>query len=166
MFRWASRCPQISKTWALTESISDIRAYILSRRHKLRPVIRQTYTFFCTCLVAVVSGAFKELAWTSACALILYVKDKPEPLSSFLFKESHITDTGLPVPLSKVSNIVFILDNVLETASNLNLAGLGPCCDTSWSEVFSLRSSILGFKSLTQRARCASWRHSCRLRLP
>lgn len=41
---------------------------------------------FCTCLVAVIS--FKEIAWTSACALILYVKDKLEPLSSFLFKES------------------------------------------------------------------------------
>lgn len=75
-----------------------IRAYILSRRHKLRPVIRQTYTFFCTCLVAVVSGAFKEIAWTSACALTLYVEDKPEPLSSFLFKESHKTDTGAASP--------------------------------------------------------------------
>lgn len=75
-----------------------IRAYILSRRHKLRPVIRQTYTFFCTCLVAVVSGAFKEIAWTSACALTLYVEDKPEPLSSFLFKESHKTDTRAASP--------------------------------------------------------------------
>lgn len=73
-----------------------IRAYILSRRHKLRPVIRQTYTFFCTCLVVVVSGSFKEIAWTSA--LILYVKDKLEPLSSFLFKESHKTDTGAASP--------------------------------------------------------------------
>lgn len=86
MFRWASRCPQINKTWALTESISDISAYILSRRHKLRPAIRQTYTF---------SVRVWSRSWSA-----------------------------LPVSLSKVSNLVFILDNVLETASNLNLAGL------------------------------------------